>query len=643
MTAREKNAFLCPITGEIMTDPVSTSDGYSYERSAILKWFEKNDTSPITGAPLAQKLLTDNHALRESIDEWQRRKFNMVSSCDIEVGQFPIAKGSFKLVYKGKLKRLPGSVSLLRKPISVAVMELKDGSAVITEAKTLIKLSKHPRLLRYIGMCTERSPPCLLTEFAPFGALSEAVFKNQKSISPAHELTILQQICAGMEMLAHESVVHRDLALRNVLVFVLDPDNVAVTSVKVSDFGLSVNMGAGTHLTVNCGVRPIRWMAPEAIRRNHFSQQSDVWAFGVTAFELLSKGELPYFHICDDDRVARYVVSEGIRPARPTECRNASYDGLWNVIQQCWKTDPHDRPAFSELLVSLSQVPVPCAPREDSAPPRSHSMWVAHNATAVPGKSSSDTPGLQSPAGGAKSPPGPSMRRESGDMTVKKYLLRESGQIVTATWLFENGYTKDDCDLIENPSEKARERVHDFVDENAQTMLRLTDGLKKIDALVSSLHVGASEGEARIDRALDGVIAQLCDAVDHRRSVLKAELHEKTQLLIAQLTKQHKLLASSYETRADVQSQCTAALAGDDGNVMLCADNLGALKTAVQAPIQIEPVIVCTEIPCLFENRECIDEVCRSFIAEVGRVGLNPPKILGYVPVQPSLCGRTIA
>lgn len=42
-----------------------------------------------------------------------------------------------------------------------------------------------------------------------------------------------------------ESVVHRDLALRNVLVFVLDPENVAVTSVKVSDFGLSVSMYGG--------------------------------------------------------------------------------------------------------------------------------------------------------------------------------------------------------------------------------------------------------------------------------------------------------------------------------------------------------------------------------------------------------------
>lgn len=54
--------------------------------------------------------------------------------------------------------------------------------------------------------------------------------------------------------------------------------------------------------------------------------------------------------------------------------------------------------------------------------------------------------------------------------------------------------------------------------------------------------VVSGEGEVHIDRAMDGVILQLRDAVDHRRSVLKAELHEKTSRHIMQLTKQQKAL-----------------------------------------------------------------------------------------------------
>ena len=53
--------FICPITAEIMTDPVSTVDGFTYEREAISKWLRTNDTSPRTGAKLESKTLTPNH------------------------------------------------------------------------------------------------------------------------------------------------------------------------------------------------------------------------------------------------------------------------------------------------------------------------------------------------------------------------------------------------------------------------------------------------------------------------------------------------------------------------------------------------------------------------------------------------------
>ena len=52
--------YLCPITAEIMTDPVFTSDGFTYERTAITKWLSTNDTSPSTGATLESKKLIPN-------------------------------------------------------------------------------------------------------------------------------------------------------------------------------------------------------------------------------------------------------------------------------------------------------------------------------------------------------------------------------------------------------------------------------------------------------------------------------------------------------------------------------------------------------------------------------------------------------
>jgi hypothetical protein len=59
--------FLCPITLELMTDPVLAEDGHTYERSAITDWFAKgNGLSPKTITPMG-RVITPNHSLKAVI------------------------------------------------------------------------------------------------------------------------------------------------------------------------------------------------------------------------------------------------------------------------------------------------------------------------------------------------------------------------------------------------------------------------------------------------------------------------------------------------------------------------------------------------------------------------------------------------
>ena len=58
------DAYMCPITADIMTDPVCTSDGFTYERRAIIEWLRTKDTSPSTGAKLESKKLIPNITVR---------------------------------------------------------------------------------------------------------------------------------------------------------------------------------------------------------------------------------------------------------------------------------------------------------------------------------------------------------------------------------------------------------------------------------------------------------------------------------------------------------------------------------------------------------------------------------------------------
>jgi Mg-chelatase subunit ChlD len=73
MSAAANQNFLCPITQEVMTDPVIGSDGITYERAAIEAWFAAgHSTSPLTRAPMTSRSLVPNIALRAMIEEARR-------------------------------------------------------------------------------------------------------------------------------------------------------------------------------------------------------------------------------------------------------------------------------------------------------------------------------------------------------------------------------------------------------------------------------------------------------------------------------------------------------------------------------------------------------------------------------------------
>ena len=66
-----KDSFICPINQTIMTDPVITPYGTTYERSAILNWLKKSKTDPLTKKKLTADMLITNFALRDAIQEYK--------------------------------------------------------------------------------------------------------------------------------------------------------------------------------------------------------------------------------------------------------------------------------------------------------------------------------------------------------------------------------------------------------------------------------------------------------------------------------------------------------------------------------------------------------------------------------------------
>merc|ERR1712157_192114 len=66
--------YICPITQELMTDPVIVSSGHTFERTAIIEWLEDgNDINPLTGEQLENVDIKPNYALKDAIKEYRRK------------------------------------------------------------------------------------------------------------------------------------------------------------------------------------------------------------------------------------------------------------------------------------------------------------------------------------------------------------------------------------------------------------------------------------------------------------------------------------------------------------------------------------------------------------------------------------------
>lgn len=122
----------------------------------------------------------------------------------------------------------------------------------------------------------------LVMEYVPLGSLRD--YLPRHSVGLAQLLLFALQICEGMSYLHSQHYIHRDLAARNVL---LDNDKL----VKIGDFGLAkaVPEGHEYYRVREDGDSPVFWYAPECLKECKFYYSSDVWSFGVTLYELLTR------------------------------------------------------------------------------------------------------------------------------------------------------------------------------------------------------------------------------------------------------------------------------------------------------------------------------------------------------------------
>jgi serine/threonine protein kinase len=165
---------------------------------------------------------------------------------------------------------------------------------IMCEINVLTKL-RHPNICLYMGMCMTTDRICIVSELYCGGSVHEFLHGvKPRRFSPCQALDMISDVAQAMVYLhSKPHVLHRDLKASNILV------NASVTHCVVCDFGLSrvvkdtsgkvEAVSAPRHGTVGTPYT----MAPEVIRGERYTRASDVYSFGIVAWEIWT-GELPF-------------------------------------------------------------------------------------------------------------------------------------------------------------------------------------------------------------------------------------------------------------------------------------------------------------------------------------------------------------
>jgi len=249
-----------------------------------------------------------------------------------------IGRGAYGVVFNGRWR---GGHVAIKQLILRGVLSQNELQDFRSEAAVMKKLRPHVNVVQFLGI-TSTPQLCIITEYLDQGSLFHLVFSEAK-VDAKTLMNVVKGIASGMLHLHREGLVHRDLATRNILLG-------SGSQVKITDFGLSrmASSDKGSNQTVSDN-GPLKWMSPEAIKNREYSKASDVWAFGVTLFEIVARAE-PYLGL-DPVQAALQVTHGGLKLEIP------SYTPIviTEVMKGCFEKEPSRRPEFQNISKRLHE------------------------------------------------------------------------------------------------------------------------------------------------------------------------------------------------------------------------------------------------------------------------------------------------
>lgn len=246
-----------------------------------------------------------------------------------------LGRGATKEVYLAYDERLDRDVALA---IVVGAATGAARARVAREAQVTGRLGDHPNVITVYDTGEYDGLPYLVLRAMTGGSLADLLRRERPSVARATELG--GQIAAALAHAHAHDVVHRDVK----------PDNVwlaADGSAALGDFGIAHLLGAQRLTAEGVVVGTVRYLSPEQIRGEDVGPPSDLYALGVTLYELVT-GRTPF-----EAKDATFVLTQHLTatPQPPSHFAPELPAALERLILELLAKEPAQRPASAAAIV----------------------------------------------------------------------------------------------------------------------------------------------------------------------------------------------------------------------------------------------------------------------------------------------------
>ena len=240
-------------------------------------------------------------------------KFAQVDESKLVKGEL-IGSGSFGDVYKCAYGSHDFALKLFEKSFTRSGLNAAEVRQITREVQ-ILKLCHHSNVISFVAATVSPTKAMLITELATC-SLSAVIHEDLPIAAPfPTKVRWLTDVARGLRYLHFHGIIHRDLKPANILlVHTESADGRELIVAKIADFGVSSAVGLTTRRT-GAKVEQVgtcAYDAPEVCDDTLYSALSDVYAWGITANELLTC-VIPWASCRNDGHIVR-MVGQGKRP-----------------------------------------------------------------------------------------------------------------------------------------------------------------------------------------------------------------------------------------------------------------------------------------------------------------------------------------